>query len=359
MGGRLTRGSVIRIAATGAAVLVVGSAAAAAAGLGWWRAESNEVADNLPPATAPVTRQTLLDTRTETGELNYGSASKASARSSGTVTALAETGSVVSRGEALFRVDDRPVVLLYGTLPAYRALSTGTEGADVEQFEQNLAALGYTDFTVDQEYTSATASAVEQWQEDIGLEQTGTVDLGRVVYAADQVRIDTHEASAGDIVQPGATILTYTGTARVVMVDLEVSSQRLATVGAAVQVSLPGGGTVAGTIARAQTVIDTGSGPSDEPETLIEVTVGVDDQSAFDGLNDASVKVVFTAQERPDVLTVPVAALLALAEGGYGVEIVDGSTTRIVRVETGLFAGGRVEVSGSGLSEGMTVGVPS
>ena len=59
------------------------------------------------------------------------------------------------------------------------------------------------------------------------------------------------------------------------------------------------------------------------------------------------------------MLTVPVAALLALAEGGYGVEVVDGSTSHYVAVETGLFAGGRVEVSGDGLAEGMTVGMPA
>jgi hypothetical protein len=38
---------------------------------------------------------------------------------------------------------------------------------------------------------------------------------------------------------------------------------------------------------------------------------------------------------------------------------VDATTTRIVAVKTGLFASGRVEVSGDGLTEGMTVGMPS
>ena len=77
------------------------------------------------------------------------------------------------------------------------------------------------------------------------------------------------------------------------------------------------------------------------------------------GLDQATVQVDFTASKRENVLTVPVAALLALSEGGYGVQVVEGGKTRIIAVETGLFADGRVEVSGDGLREGMTVGMPS
>jgi multidrug efflux pump subunit AcrA (membrane-fusion protein) len=98
----------------------------------------------------------------------------------------------------------------------------------------------------------------------------------------------------------------------------------------------------------------------DQPaETKIQVTVAVGDAKAMAGLDGATVDVVFTASQRPNVLTVPVAALLALAEGGYGVQVVEGQTSRIVAVQTGRFASGRVEVSGDGLTEGMTVGMPS
>jgi hypothetical protein len=59
------------------------------------------------------------------------------------------------------------------------------------------------------------------------------------------------------------------------------------------------------------------------------------------------------------VLAVPVTALVALSEGGYAVEVqgADG-TTRLIAVETGLFADGTVEVTGSGLEAGMLVIVP-
>jgi len=59
------------------------------------------------------------------------------------------------------------------------------------------------------------------------------------------------------------------------------------------------------------------------------------------------------------VLTVPVAALLALSEGGYGVQVVSGGTSHIVAVQVGMFAGGRVEISGAGIDVGTLVGVPT
>ena len=72
----------------------------------------------------------------------------------------------------------------------------------------------------------------------------------------------------------------------------------------------------------------------------------------------AAVDVTFTAGARKEVLTVPVTALVALSEGGFGVEVVKGSTSSYVPVKTGLFADGRVEVSGAGVAEGTVVGVP-
>jgi multidrug efflux pump subunit AcrA (membrane-fusion protein) len=153
-------------------------------------------------------------------------------------------------------------------------------------------------------------------------------------------------------------VLTYAGTSRVVTVKLDMSDQRLAKVGAKVSVTLPDNRRVEGTITKVTTVIEAGSG-NEEDSTKIEVTVGLADADAITGYDQATVDVAFTATEHRNVLTVPVAALLALAEGGYGVQVVDGATTRIVRVETGLFASGRVEITGTGLSEGMTVGIPA
>lgn len=348
-----------RVVLAAAAVLGVGGATAAVTGIGFEHNEGAAAGDSTtPPATATVTRETLVDTQDEDGETGYGDSTSVSGRTQGTLTALPAVGTVLRRGQALYKVDDAPVVLLYGTLPAYRALAPGTEGADVRQFEQNLYALGYRGFTVDDTYSEATADAVREWQEDLGVSETGTVEPGRIRYASGPVRVDSRTAVVGDAVQPGAAILAYTGTARLISVTLAVEDQRLAKVGTAVEVTLPDGGTVAGKVVRSETVITPAQG-QDPASTSIEVTIAVADQKALAGLDSATVRVAFTASREPDVLTVPVAALLALAEGGYGVQVVEGSTTRIVAVQTGMFAAGKVEVSGGGLREGTVVGMPS
>jgi peptidoglycan hydrolase-like protein with peptidoglycan-binding domain len=240
-------------------------------------------------------------------------------------------------------------------------MKAGTEGSDVAQLEKNLSALGYDGFTVDDEYTSDTAAAVQEWQEDRGLEETGIVELGRVVFARGAVRVDSVDAAEGDAAQPGTKVLTYTGTDKAVTVELETSDRRLAEQGAEVEITLPGEDTVTAKIDEVSTLIDPGDGQDAEPTTKIEVVIWLTGERAREAAKDldlASVDVAFTAETRENVLTVPVTALLALREGGFGVEVVSGGRSSYVPVETGLFAAGRVEISGNGITTGTVVGVP-
>ncbi|MCT2582282.1 peptidoglycan-binding protein [Actinophytocola sp. S1-96] len=339
-------------------LLVVGAGAATAVRFGG-DSDAAQPASDLPPATAEVTKQTLVDQEVKDGTLGYGSELSLSPKPSGTTTWLPGVGTVVRRGDVLYRVDELPVVLMYGKVPAYRDLSSGAEGSDVAQLEENLAALGYTGFTVDDTFTDATATAVESWQEDNGLTETGTVELGRVAFATGEIRVSALNATIGDAAQPGQALLTYTGTTRLITVTLDVDEQRLAKEGTKVPVTLPDGKEVEGTVSEVLTVFEPAQSEDEESSTTIEVTVSVADQKTVSRFDQASVSVGFTAAERENVLTVPVSALLALAEGGYGVEVVRGSSTRIVAVEVGLFSGGRVEVSGDTISAGTKVGVPS
>jgi membrane fusion protein, multidrug efflux system len=363
-GGKRRRQRVGRVVVAAAVVAAVAAAVLAANGIGLGKVfaggkSGGQHTSGLPPATAKVTRQTLVDTQTKSGEVGYGETTTVAGRLTGTLTGLPATGATVSRGQPLYRVDNKPVVLMYGGLPAYRALSAGTAGADVKQFEENLRALGYDGFTVDDEYTSSTATAVSKWQKALGLTQTGTVELGRVVYAPAALRVDSRNAKLGDPVGPGANVLTYTGTSPVVTVELPVNQRRLAKDGAAVTLTLPDRKTVPGTISSTAITIKPAASASEQDTTVIDVTVAVNDPKALAGLDQAALDVAFTVAERKDVLTVPVAALLALSEGRYGVERVEGDSTRIVAVKTGLFAGGRVEVSGEGVTAGTIVGMPA
>jgi Putative peptidoglycan binding domain len=363
---------------TGAAVVILGGTVAGLA-LAWGSAAKEPAADPaLPPATAKVTRTTLVETKKVSGTLGYGDAVPVGAAQTGTLTWIAPEGSTVKRGQPLFKLDERPVVALYGSLPLYRTLRAGVEGPDVKQFEENLSKLGYTGFTVDDTYAAATAQATRRWQADLGLPKTGAVEPGQLVVTPGAVRVAERTARVGGRIGGdsggGASVLSYTGTTRLVTVELEVADQALAAKGRTVTVTVPGQGPVKGTIAQVGTVAtapeQTGNAPGDQAsnapggssstasDARIQVTVTIADQNKLGSLDGAPVDVDFVSQERKDVLAVPVAALLALPIGGYGVQVVQGSATRIVAVKTGMFAAGRVEISGAGIAEGVTVGVP-
>lgn len=351
--GKVVAGLFIVLAAAGGGFVAINSG-----GLLEGASGPTQSAKALPPATATVARQTLNDTMDADGELGYGPVTTAVSRKPGTITWLPESGQQITRGKSMYRLDNDPVTLMYGDTPAYRDLKIGAEGNDVENLERNLSKLGYDGFTVDDEYTYDTAEAVMEWQEDRGLDETGVVELGRVVFAPGKVRVESIESEEGQPAQPGQKVLTYTGTSKVVTVELEAEDQRMAKKGAKVEVTLPDGKNVNGKVTEVATVIVPGDSQNADPETRVEALVSIGNAKAAKGLDKASVDVTFTASQRKNVLTVPVAALVALREGGFGLEVIEGGTSRYIAVETGLFAGGRVEVEGDGLTEGMTVGMP-
>ncbi len=308
------------------------------------------------PATAKITRSDLVDTKRVGGTLGYQGRRVQPNHARGTVTRTRAEGTVVRRGGWLYEVDRRPVVLMYGTIPVYRSLRPGSGGADVEQLERNLAALGYPPGTVDGDFTWRTAKAVREWQDDNGLTETGSVDSAQVIVASGPLRVARATALKGD--PAGASVVTTTGTRRTVHIDLQASYQQFARVGAKVTVELPDGRTVKG---RISSVGATATAAAGQDGADGQATIGV--ETTLTGkpgrLDQAPVTVDLRTERHANVLSVPVEALLALREGGYGVRIVDGATTRVVPVRTGLYAVSRVEVSGTGLAEGMKVEVPA
>jgi peptidoglycan hydrolase-like protein with peptidoglycan-binding domain len=281
---------------------------------------------------------------------------------SGTVTSLPRAGSVVERGDALYRLDGDPIVLMYGSTPAYRALQSGvSDGRDVRELEQNLVALGFDPGTVDDSFTSSTATAVSDWQESVGLEQTGAVELGRVVFLPGLRRVGEHKTAVGSVLSSGSEVLDTSSNERVVTVELEASLQDMAHKGDRVEVTMPDGslgrGRITGVGRVARELESSSADPNAEAQMVIDVTIELRSNRGAGRLDEAPVSVGLAQETRRDVLAVPVNALVARRGGGYGVELA--GSRRIVPVRAGMFADGYVEVSGGSIREGTRVVVPS
>ena len=321
-------------------------------------AASGPAASSEAPASstglARVERQTLVDRERVDGTLGFADPRAVGARLRGTVTKLPEEGATVRPGEALYRVDEDPVVLLSGRVPAWRDLGPGASGADVRQLERGLRALGrLASSEVDGDYDGDTTDAVRGWQEDLGVAETGRVELGRVVFLPGARRVSAVKAALGD--QAGGVVLETTSTRRQVAVDLAASSQQLARAGRSVEVELPSARVVEGRIVAVGSAARAAA--EEGGEATVPVTIALRSAKGTGGLDQAPVSVGLQREVRRDVLTVPVPALVALRGGTYGVRRADG---RVVRVRPGLAVDGDVEVAVGGgvLRAGDAVRVP-
>jgi hypothetical protein len=287
-------------------------------------------------------------------------------RATGTYTALPAVGDEVGCGGVLYRVDDRPVLLLCGAVPAYRDLAVGDQGADVRQLNRNLHTLGY-DAGVeidpdDNEFTWNTATALEVLQHDKGADATGKLALADAAFLPEPVRIAKVTGELGGPSQPGAAVAEATSDALEVHLDLDPSDRGVLKAGDVAQITLPGNTPVSGKVARLGSVVAGPAGPNGEPgDPIIPISVSLDDPAKARGLEEVPVQVDITTTGVDDALSVPVTALVGRSGGGFAVEVVGtGGRRQLVAVKVGLFdtTAGRVQVDGD-LREGDDVVVPS
>lgn len=299
-----------------------------------------------PPAdpavqTATVVRTDLTEQDSQNGTLGYGPETTVPGQQQGTVTWLPAPGTVIARGQRLYAVDARPVILFYGSTPLYRTVdATTTAGADVQTVKDNLTELGFL-------RGRTLPAAIKAWQKSLGLTQTGAIAPADVAVLAGPVRASGAAVAVGE--RAGGDVLKVTGTDRVVTVALDTEKQTEAVVDGKVALALPAGGKTTGTVTDVGVVATA----TDKGGSTIPVTIKLDDPAAAGRLVAAPVTVTFTTGKRTGVLAVPVNALLALREGGYGLELADGH--RLIAVQTGLFADGQVEVTGADLRAGLKV----
>lgn len=315
-------------------------------------------------STAKVQRTDLIVTETFTGQLGFGDPQPVAARTSGVVTSVSAAGAVVQPGQALFAIALDPTVVVTGAVPAYRSMSTSSGGGpDVAQLEKFLVGAGYgADLTVDESFTSATAAAVKDWETALGRPHPdGAVELGEVVFASGALRVSQVTTGPGSQVQSGAAVVSATPTTKVVTVDVGADATNGLEAGRVAQLSLPNGKGTTGVVANVGTQAESKPGDPNAKPT-VPVLIALDDPAAADGVDTGSVEVKLERSRKQGVLAVPVTALLALAEGGYAVQVVDSGQPRgyrLVAVEPGTFTDRLVEVSGGGIADGLEVVVPA
>ena len=368
------------VTATGGAVVMSGAKQQAAA------------AQQPPVNTVKVQRRALAAMVSQAGTLTYraqpdGSPYSVIDQARGIYTELPAAGQVIRQGQVLYRVNDRPVVLLHGSTPAYRTLSAGASGPDVVELNADLLALGYgTRAQLNPRSASfgpATTMAVMKLQAAQGMTQTGTLTLGQVVFEPTAVRVTSVSVQLGGSTEPGETVVQGTSTTRQVQVALSASEQTTMAVGDKVSITLPNNRRTPGVVSSVGAVAtcpsSSGSGGSGSssaaPETdscssngsgsstpTITVDVTPSDRAATGTWDQAPVQVGITTASVRGALVVPVTALLAQSGGGYAVEVLAaGARNHLVPVSLGLFddAEGLVQVAASALAAGQEVVVPT
>jgi hypothetical protein len=338
----------VAVAATGGVVVLSGGERAAAA--------SQAASAN----TATVQKGKLSAAVSQDGTLTYrarpdGSPFSAINHARGTYTELPEVGDEVDCGGVLYRVDDKPVLLLCGTVPAYRALHVGDAGQDVRQLNRNLHVRGDA-------FTTKTEKALEALQRRKGVHVHGSLALGDAVFLPEAVRIAKVTGQLGASARPGAQALTATSGTLHVQVNLDPSEQGQVERGDRAQITLPGNTMVTGKVVRfgrtAQAPAGQDAGAAD---ATIPTYISLDDPGQARGLDKAPVQVDITTTGVDDALSVPVTALVGKSGGGFAVEVVRaGGRRELVAVKVGLFdtTDGRVQVDGD-LRAGDRVAVPS
>jgi Putative peptidoglycan binding domain len=344
------------VLAAGAAVVATGAGVAGVNARGGSESPPADESDDpgTELSTVDVVRRDLARTEDLDGSVGHGDATPLVLTAGGTLTALPEPGEEIEPGDVVAEVDGLPIIALSGAFPLWRTLGSGVEdGKDVLQVEYVLASLGYAeeyDVTVDEDWTSATTDAVEAFQADHGQDDDGEIDLGELVFIdGPQLVADVTGAAGQSASEAGISV---TSTEQSVLIDLDTADADLIAVGDEVEVELPTGATATATVATI------GAAQTDETTGASSLPVALTLTDAPPLADGTPVDVHVEIAAATGVLAVPVEAVLALAEGGYAVEVVDAAgATRLVAVTLGVFADGMVEIEGD-IDAGASVVVP-
>lgn len=218
------------------------------------------------------------------------------------------------------------------------------------------------DTTFQRQALDAARRELTSAQEALADAQSNTLTplpASEVVYLASTPRrVDNVSVSRGSMVA-GSPVMSVSGATMQISGNLAAVDAELVTVGSAVVIAMPGGGTVDGTVEEIQEPEST----SDTRRRVIIIPDELTEEQRME-LQYSNVRVTIpVASTDGDVLAVPAAALTAGPGGNARVERLEADgTTTLINVTTGLAAGGFVEIVPEGdleVGDRVVVGVTS
>lgn len=239
-GGRASRAGV---GAAWAATVVI------AGGVGWWAADATLQPPEVTvpaaePATYTVSEGVISRVFEYTASAEWLSRPQATNAASGTVTSVeVSPGQAVGVGDAVYSINERPVVAAVGAVPMYRDLSVGAEGRDVQQVQEFLADQGYYQSEPSGTFTNGTAYAVRAWQRGLGVPDDGVVRRGDFMFAPElPVRVLLDDGIAvGREISPGSDAIAALSEAPEFTVTLSQEQLDLVPLDAIVMIEHEGG----------------------------------------------------------------------------------------------------------------------
>lgn len=279
-------------------------------------------------------------------------------RASGVITAInIHQGEEVTAGTPLYTVDLRPVVIAQGDVPAFRDITPDTEGPDVQQAQSMLAALDLYHGDIDGHSGPGTTWAIKAWQSNLGLEETGVIEVGDIIFVPTlptRITLDTEIVARGHALTGGEQVLSglpLTPDFRLPVTDAQAA---MIQPGTRIEITSPDGDTW---IAHSTDAI-----PNESSSAISIGLASTDEDGPICADQCAQIASTGTTSLRSRIVTaetirglvVPTSALLTTAEGQHAV-INDAGERIPVTVETS--AKGMSVISG--VDEGTKVRVPA
>ncbi len=192
-----------------ALVAILGAVGAGA----FWAGQNSLTTPELPQVevdwvTYEVATGSVGETMRVSVECSWPEVDLILAGSGGVVTSVDhESGTEVTSGEVVATINLQPVIVVEGSVPAFRSLSRGLEGEDVAQFQRFLVDSGYLAGEIDGKYSQQTHTATKAWQRDLGIPETGSVPIGSVVFVEGLPAPASVIPRRGEFLTPGSSLL--------------------------------------------------------------------------------------------------------------------------------------------------------